>query len=286
MGQALGQLQQVVSGKSVLVSSDNTTVVAYLNKQGGTHSVPLCLETRKLLLWCQQYAISLKARHIAGKANILADYLSRGHKAVLTEWRLSPEVASAVIRRWGDPWLDLFATCLNSQLRWYVSPVPDARAWAIDAMSFGWNQVDGYAFPPFVLIPLVLRKVRQSVCRVTLIAPYWPTRSWFTNLLDLLVESPVTLPLTPYLLSQHAGRTVHPDVQCLHLHAWRLSGISSERMDFLQRLPRLSHRHDGHQHLHVMRPSGSSGAIGVCRGRLISASLYGTGRRFSFTSVS
>ncbi len=43
VGQALGQLQQVVSGKSVLVSSDNTTVVAYLNKQGGTHSVPLCL---------------------------------------------------------------------------------------------------------------------------------------------------------------------------------------------------------------------------------------------------
>ncbi len=50
---ALVQAAHLVSRRGVMVSTDNTTVVAYLRKQGGTHSVSLCLQTREILLWCR-----------------------------------------------------------------------------------------------------------------------------------------------------------------------------------------------------------------------------------------
>ena len=39
-----------------------------------------------------------------------------------------------------------------------------------------------YAFPPFHLIQAVLKKIHQSQCKVVLIAPLWPNRSWFPEL--------------------------------------------------------------------------------------------------------
>ena len=38
---ALDHFSPLVQGRRVLVRSDNTTVVAYINRQGGTHSFPL-----------------------------------------------------------------------------------------------------------------------------------------------------------------------------------------------------------------------------------------------------
>ena len=57
--------------------------------------------------------------------------------------------------------------------------------------------VDGlyaYAFPPFVLLPAVLHKVRMSQCRFLLVAPLWSQRPWFSDLLDLLFAPPRRLP--------------------------------------------------------------------------------------------
>ena len=63
-------------GLTVLVMSDNSTVVSYINKQGGTRSIQLCRRTKKLLLMCQANQIVLWARHIPGRLNVLADILS------------------------------------------------------------------------------------------------------------------------------------------------------------------------------------------------------------------
>ena len=42
---ALQGFLPLLRGHPTLVRSDSLTVVAYINHQGGTHSVPLCLET-------------------------------------------------------------------------------------------------------------------------------------------------------------------------------------------------------------------------------------------------
>ena len=88
----------LISGQSVLVRSDNSTVVAYLNHdQGGTHSIPLCLETVRLLSWCCQERIVLSASHIPGRQNLVADFLSRGN-FLPSEWSLHPFVFLQILR--------------------------------------------------------------------------------------------------------------------------------------------------------------------------------------------
>ena len=55
----------------------NSTVIFYINKQGGTRSIQLCRQAMRLLLMCQDNQIVLRSRHIPGRLNVLADILSR-----------------------------------------------------------------------------------------------------------------------------------------------------------------------------------------------------------------
>ncbi|MES9883340.1 MAG: reverse transcriptase domain-containing protein [Sedimenticola sp.] len=266
---ALVQAAPLVSQRGVMISTDNTTVVSYLQKQGGTHSVSLCLQTREILMWCQSHGVTIQVRHIPGRLNALADALSRSSKPVLAEWSLERSVCRSILTRWGAPWVDLFATRLNNKLPLYVSPALDPAAWAVDAMSLSWNHLDGYAFPPFIMVPQVLAKVRQDGARLTLVAPCWPTRQWFSLLLELLTELPVLLPVFPRLLSQHGGQTLHSNVSMLNLHAWRLSGIPSERRAFQLTLPESFLNQTGLPLLSAMTQSGEPGLIGVIDRRWI-----------------
>ena len=60
-----------------------------------------------------------------------------------------------------------------------------------DAMLQSWDFIQGYAFPPFVMVRQVLNKLRESQeAEITLIAPCWRQREWFPDLLDMLVEPP------------------------------------------------------------------------------------------------
>ena len=66
----------------VLIASDNTSVVAYINKQGSTRSAELCALN----------SVTLRARHIPGSLNIIADGLSKRNQIQSTEWSLSPQI--------------------------------------------------------------------------------------------------------------------------------------------------------------------------------------------------
>ena len=93
------------------------------------------------------------------------------------------------------PNLDLLATRFGHKLPLYVSPVLDNQSFEIDAFSMNWNHLHAYAFPQPIMIPSVLNKIRQSQCRIVLIAPLWPQQTWFSEGLHLLVSAPVRLPL-------------------------------------------------------------------------------------------
>ena len=203
---ALKQAKTFIHHSCIMISTDNTTVVSYINKQGGTHSPNLCVEVWKILNWCLEQDIVIRVRHIPGKFNILADRLSRLDKPIKTEWALDQTVANSVFQMLNFPNVDLFATRFNHRLPLYVSPVQDYKALAIDALSMDWNHLHAYAFPPFILIPAFLEKIRQHQCRIVLIAPFWPQQQWFSELLLLLVSAPIRLPLIPRLLTQSKGR--------------------------------------------------------------------------------
>ena len=70
--------------------------------------------------------------------------------------------------------MDLFATSQNAKLPTYVSPVPDIKAWAVDALDICWEGLDAYAYCPVPILPQVIQKVITYQCLVIVIAPGWP----------------------------------------------------------------------------------------------------------------
>ena len=132
---ALRDFKDQCQNQTVLVATDYSTVVAYINKQGGTqhqqtrrNSAEMCALLWKIMTWCHHYHITLKARHIPGCLNVMADLLSRSNQVQSTEWSLHPQVFKQICQKWFTPHLDLFATHLNHKLPLYVSPVPDPKA--------------------------------------------------------------------------------------------------------------------------------------------------------------
>ena len=89
---ALRDFKDQCQNQTVLAATNNSTVVAYINKQGGTHSAEMCALLWKIMTWCHHYHITLKARHIPGCLNVMADLLSRSNQVQSTEWSLHPQV--------------------------------------------------------------------------------------------------------------------------------------------------------------------------------------------------
>ena len=114
---ALKGFQEHLQGQTVLICSDNSTVVAYLNKEGGTHSIEMCALIWKILAFTNSRRIQIRARHVPGSLNVIADSLSRRDKVIQTEWSLHQQIFNQICKVWDTPMVDLFATHLNSKLQ-------------------------------------------------------------------------------------------------------------------------------------------------------------------------
>ena len=101
-------------GRTVSLQVENRSVVAYLLKEGGTRSRPLCLLTMQVFHLCQKLGIALRPAYLPGVANVAADALSRGRQVV--EWHLNPTVVGDIFSCWGQPEVDLFASRETAQV--------------------------------------------------------------------------------------------------------------------------------------------------------------------------
>ena len=225
----------LLQGRQVMVATDNSTVVSYINKQGGTRSSTLLCLTVDLFLWLESQGIIVRARHIPGCLNVIADHLSRPNQPIPTEWSLHHEIVSRIFRVWGTPEVYMFATLSNSHLPRFMSPVPEPRALAVDALSPDWQGRSVYMFPPFPLLNKVMHKLRSTqVAEVILVAPWWQSQSWFPHLLPLCVEHPLVLPYRRDLLSQQDQKYISGG-KSYHLHVWRLSCDTTKQQAFQTR---------------------------------------------------
>ena len=121
-----------------------------------------------------------------GSSNVTADVLSRPNQVIGSEWTLHQEVVDQLVHKWPAV-IDLFATSLTARLPVYFSPASDPRAAGTDALLQSWDDLQAYAFPPIA----IMRSSKN--CELTLIAPFWPQRDWFPDLLELLSDVPVTV---------------------------------------------------------------------------------------------
>ena len=94
------------SGSTILQkASDNTSVVAYINKQSGTRSAELCALMWRILTCCNRNSVTLRARHIPGSLNIIADSLCRRTRSN-QQWSFSPQIFKQISKLWEGPQAD------------------------------------------------------------------------------------------------------------------------------------------------------------------------------------
>lgn len=238
VSRGLRAFQEYLSGWTVAVMTDNTTVVSHINKQGGTKSAEMCLNTIQLLEWAEAKHIQLTSTFVPGHLNVTADLLSRRNQTLKNEWSIHTQILDQIWKQWDRPHVDLFATADNHRLPAYFSPIPDPNALGVDAFLQSWSGIEAYAYPPIAMIRSTLNKILQDRASVILIAPLWRNQEWFPDLLSLLVEKPLKLPAWKKLLRQPYRGHFHLNPEYLSLHAWKLSADPCKRKVFLRRQQR------------------------------------------------
>ena len=223
------EFRSLLRGKTIALFCDNVTTVAYLRRLGGTRSQVLFLKAREILLWVESMKITLLPQFIQGSLNTRADLLSRPNLVIGSEWTLHREVVQDLLHQW-PAIIDLFATSLTARLPVFFAPAWESKAAGVDAFLQSWDNLQAYAFPTIAIIKRVLLKLRASHnCDLTLIAPFWPQREWFPDLLELLSDIPIELPKRRDLLRQPHFHRFHENLPMLRLTAWRLSSDSPVR---------------------------------------------------------
>ena len=260
----------------VLLQTDNTTTIRYINKFGGTHSLPLCQLSIQLLQHTMQRQITLTTEYIPGKENTTADSLSRRSNPHQHEWHLCPKIFNKILQTTQThPKVDLFASRINNQLEKFVSWRPDPDAMAVNAFVLDWRNLgELYMFPPPILIGRTLTKLhREKIDSAILISPFWPTRPWWPQLLESLTQTPWLLHQSRSFLTNPTGDS-HPlsNLQQMRLLACVISGNSLKAEAFRTGLSKLSSSLGAHPPRNPIDQGGIPGHVGACRGRLMEPS--------------
>ncbi len=133
------------------------------------------------------------------------------------EWRLHPQTVQLIWQRFGLAQVDLFASLETSHCQLFYSLTEGTLG--TDALAHSWPRgLRKYAFPPVSLLAQTLCKVREEEEQVLLVAPYWPTRTWFPELMLLVTAPPWQIPLRKDLPTQRRGTLWCPDL-------WKLPDI-------------------------------------------------------------
>ncbi|XP_038147769.1 uncharacterized protein LOC119787801 [Cyprinodon tularosa] len=220
---ALRHFLPFIRGHHVLVRTDNTTVVAYINRQGGLRSHQLHTLAHRLIVWTSSRLLSLRAIHVPGVMNRGADLLSRGNPRY-REWKLHSEVVAQIWERYGHAEVDLFASEENAHCPRFFSLTGEGAPLGLDALAHKWPQALLYAFPPLELITPTLARVRAGKHVLILIAPRWAGKHWLAEIFQSLYGEPWRLPLRRDLLTQARGEIFHPHPERLALWAWPVRG--------------------------------------------------------------
>ena len=248
---------------SILVKTDNTTAVAFINKQGGTKCKILCNLALSLWEFCVNRSISLSAMYIEGTLNTRADKLSR-LKTVDHDYFLSQETFSSISDFLPFPLIiDLFASRLNFKIKNYVSWENDPHSSLVNAFSFKWVK-NVYLFPPLPLIDRVLDKFNNdNVINGLIICPYWPSQSWYSRLLELLIDFPI-------LFSEECIRDPSQMLpkSCRFL-AWPIGSDHVRKLEFRKKLLNAPSEASRKIPWLLTKNAGENSVVGVVRGKLV-----------------
>ena len=252
---------------SILIQSDSSTVVAYINNQGGTTSARLCDLALDFWDFCIHRNISISALHLPGVKNSRADSLSRLENSEHS-YSLSQSFFELLAENLSFPLkIDCFASRLNFKLEKFFSRFPEPLSSWIDAFSVRWTD-NLYLFPPIPILHRVISKfISDNTAHGLLICPYWPSQFWFPSLLELLIAPPILIPSAMVWDENHRLPR-----SCL-LVAWSIGCNRAEHMDFLGSLESVGSKVSKEKLLLGTKNAGENSVIGIINGKKITVQL-------------
>ena len=222
---ALKEFKDLCENNIDLIATDNTTVVAYINRRGDEVGPSGCPSVENPDLVFQKTGYSKSPTHsrpaeCGSRQAILArpDHSNR----VVSPPRGLPNNMQMVAPTPDRP-ICYDKSLFNNKMAQFVSPVPDPLAWAVDALSLPWEDLDPYAFPLVAILGKVVEKLQDHPCKkIILIAPGWPNMPWFWDLVTMSSQIPLCMPKLSNLVTQPFYQTPHRKLSNLNLHAWLL----------------------------------------------------------------
>jgi hypothetical protein len=220
---AILSFQEMLSGKTVQILTDNISACAYINNLGGPSA---SLTTLMKALWadCARLHITLTAKHLPGVLNIDADSLSRPDSPY--EWRLHPQLFRHIDAKFGPHTIDRFASLTSTQLPRYNSLHWDPMTSGVDALAQpDWGVEMNFVNAPFYLIPKILQVIRKQRAEATILAPLWRGQPWFQELLRMSTQPPIRVPKSQRAMLKLGPKLAEPlKNRKWTIFAWRVSG--------------------------------------------------------------
>ena len=261
----LQAFQEDVAGHHVTAMCDNSTVVAYVNKRGHGVQVPVFVDQPPSEMdgeFRRPSRCEVSTRRVQRPGRCSQPSRASCRDRVVSPSSGGESTSSCVGQSVNRPVCDL--------PQHDCSLVPDPQAVFEDAFRHPWDDRDLYAFPPFALVGRVIARVRQSSrVAMTLVAPLWPEKEWFADLLLLLTQPPLALPCWDKLLRQPHCSLFHQGVHALNLHAWRLSNDTTESRAFREGLLESCQGSSESLPLDCTSRDGRSSVVGVVEGALL-----------------
>ena len=124
---AIKAFTKSLNNAHVLIQMDSTSAIAYLNKMGEAKQGVLDKHACTLWEWCLSKKITLRAEHIPGRLNVIADAESRA-KPDAADWKLDSGVFKVFNQSFGVFTVDFFASRNNAQLERIYRYLPDPLA--------------------------------------------------------------------------------------------------------------------------------------------------------------
>ena len=219
---AVRTFAQQLKNKSLQILTDNISATAYINYQGGPSTE---LTQLAIAIWqdCIENNTSVTAKFLAGRENIHADFLSR--EISHHDWMLNPRLYQYLDKKWGPHTIDRCASLLTRQTTMYNSLFFDPETTGVDCLAQqDWHIHNNFVNPPFRIIPKILNIIQQQGATATLVAPRWPSKPWFQQLLRMSVSMPIRLPNSKKAFLS-LGKVPEPlKNRKWKIFAWRLCG--------------------------------------------------------------
>lgn len=208
-------LENLVSGKQfyrILLRVDNTTAISYVNKMGSVRFSKFNKLAREIWQWAEKRRNLLGAAYIPSGENKEADW-----------------AFSEIIRSFGKPEVDLFASFFNKKCDIFCFPFPYCGGLGGGCVYYKLEEFRFYAFPPFAMILKTLVKIKRDKATGILIVPRWPSQPWFPLFMELVVDKPIVFKPSNWLLLSSCRKRSHLQAKYITLMAGRVSDRLEEK---------------------------------------------------------